>query len=176
VNSKAIGRFLFASATILGLLYVAALAGGFTGLVIPLSEYKPHDYLLKKGDKINPLNSFDFDSGSWEVYLAISPDNFDRLPPSIIRSIALKTSDKTLLKRAQQTWRFTYTGGDMATITNRIYFVRDGALVFVSGIAIDNAAEGLQSGQFGWIEPDEKNAISNVVKDFERVYWPVVIL
>lgn len=162
---------------ILSLLYMAAFEAGFTGLIIPLSKYQSHDRHLAKGDKVYPLKEFDFDSGSWEVYLSINPEeDFANLSPLINKSIGLMTTDKALLKRAQKTWRFTYTGSDAATITSAIYFVRNGELVFESGIQINKALEGLQSQEFGWIEPDEKYAISDIVKDFDRVYWPVVLL
>jgi hypothetical protein len=42
-------------------------------------------------------------------------------------------------------------------------------LVFKSDILLRNGVEGLQSKEFGWIEPVKKNAISKYVKNFKKV-------
>jgi hypothetical protein len=153
-----------------------ALLSGFTGYVFPLSDYPSKTGTFTKGETFSPLKSFDFDSGDWTVYLCLSHDDFPELHPSVTRAIGFKSTDIDLLKKAQESWRFTYSGGDMATVTSEIYFVRDGKLVFKTGIVIDKSIEGLQSQEFGWVEPKAKNAITDFVKQFERVYWPIVFL
>lgn len=173
-------KALFILAIIFGSLYGIAVYAGFTGLVIPLSQFGeqslPSHYSPPKGTKVNPLKSFDFDDGDWAVYVNFDPYDLAGLPSSIPKAIGLKSTDKSLMKHIQRTWRFTYTGSDMATITSAIYFVRNGKLVFDSGIDINAAIEGLQGPEYGWIEPDDKNALSNYVKTFERVYWPIVLI
>jgi len=158
------------------LLYGLALYSGFLTLIIPLSKHQKQNHHLVKGEKINPLNSLNFDSGKWEVYLSISPNDFDDLPPSIIHAAALKTTDQALIKNIQKTWHFTYTGSDIATVTSSIYFVKDGALVFASGIVLSKQTEGLQSEEYGWMVPDDKNALSDFGKHLKPIYWPIVFL
>ena len=166
---------------IVGVLYDIAVYSGFTGLVIPLSMFdkvprQVESLHPRKGTKVNPLKNLDFNEGEWVVYVNFDSYDLAGLPPSIPKVIGLKSTDKSLMKHIQNTWRFTYTGGDMATITSAIYFVRDGNLVYESGIDINPAIEGLQGSQYGWIEPDDRKALSNYVKTFERVYWPIVLI
>ena len=62
-------------------------------------------------------------------------------------------------------------------IISSIVFVKDGKVVFSSGIVLaENGDEGLQSRFFGLIEPQNKGIIWESCGKFKSVYWPVVIL
>ena len=76
----------------------------------------------------------------------------------------------------KQKWIFTYTEGDVATVESGIYFYCDNKLVLESGIVLDKYREGLQSEKFGWIEPIDPFELSNICKQFKRVYWPIVFI
>lgn len=164
--------------TIALIIQSLSLITGYT-LVIPLSDADKieSDYgKLKLNDKTNVLESLDFSKGHWKAYLIIDPSDFNDLNVSIKKVTCLKTEDISLLQKMKQKWRFRYTGGDMATVVSRILIFQDSKLVFESGIVLDNYREGLQSENFGWLEPVELNVLSKCCKQFNRVYWPIIFI
>lgn len=157
------------------MLWLISIITGYT-LVFNIQNYKHISSIVHPGDTIRPLNDFDFTKDDWKAYLYVSRDDFHDLHGSIKKVNCLKTSDKILLEKMKQTWTFIYRGGDLATVTSYINIYKNGFLVFSSGIVIDKNTEGLQSREFGWINPIQNNALSQTCKDFERVYFPIVFL
>jgi len=80
--------------------------------------------VFKRGDVVNPLGRFDFDDGSWDVYLVIGLNDFKDLHPSIKKATCLKTDDIELLRQMKERWFFVYSGGDMATVESSIFFLK----------------------------------------------------
>lgn len=64
----------------------------------------------------------------------------------------------------------------MTTVESSFYVFNDGKLVYRSGIILDEQKVGLQSNEYGWLEPIHKEMITSSLKNFKRVYWPVVFL
>jgi hypothetical protein len=127
---------------------------------------------LQKGDTIKPLEKFDFDKGSWVAYLLLNNDKTN-LSSEMPKGKCFKTTNIAVLKQMQSEWKFSYSGGDVATIESSIIIYNDGKKVFESGIAIDENSQGLQSRQFGWLEG--LNLTKNC-KQFEKIYSPILIL
>lgn len=156
------------------MLWLISIVIGYT-LIFNIQKYKHITGPLKIGDTIRPLDNFDFTKNEWKAYLYISRDDFHDLHSSIKKVNCLKTDDRFLLKKMKQTWTFIYQGGDLATVTSYINIYKNGLLVFSSGIVLGSYTEGLQ-GEYGWVKPIQKNAISKACKNFERVYFPIVFL
>lgn len=153
------------------LLAAALLALGGCGgpCHIPYSTYqKPVVQAHQRGDRISPLKSFDFAQGEWAIYVELSRDDYSELPPGVIHARCLKTTDSKLMQHMAQTWNFTYTGGDMATVGSGIYVVKDGKLLYQSGIVISRDGSGLQSEDYGWLEPVDKAAIPDALRAFQQ--------
>lgn len=158
------------AAALLGLTFVMALSG--CGCPVPRStDPAPTPQAHKRGDRVSPLKAFDFSSGDWTIYVEIARDDYHALPPGVTRARCLKTTDRKLMQRMAQTWTFTYTDGDMATVESGIYVVKDGKLLFDSGIVISREGSGLQSASFGWLEPVDKAAIPESLRQFQRACW-----
>ena len=159
------------------LLYSLSQFTGYSTIVFPISKYKfqPHKS-PQRGQIVNPLSDFDFGNGKWTVYLEISPSDFRNLNPLVTKATCLKTSDIQLLREMKKNWNFRYSGGDVATVNSTIYFVKNGRLVFESGIVIDKNMEGLQGEEYGWLEPIGKKALSKSASRFNRVYLPVIFI
>ncbi len=157
------------------LLYGLSLVSGITTLVIPLSGYKAREHpVIRKGQIVNPMQQLDFGNGEWVAYLVINRADYEDLNPAIRKVSCFKSGDVELFKEMQKKWNCRYTGGDSATVASGIYFLRDGKIEFESGIVIDRDREGLQ-GEYGWLEPVEQRIMSDQLKHFKRVYWPVVV-
>jgi len=157
------------------LFWITSLMTGYV-IVIPLTKYTGKQHELKRGDTINPLAGLDLNKGKWNAYLVISKTDYNKFHNSIKKSSILKTTDIEVLRMLQKEWIFNYTGGDMATVENSFYLFNDGKLVFSSGIILDGLKSGLQSREYGWLEPISKDLIPNSFKNFKRVYWPIVLL
>lgn len=163
----------------LGILVVAVLAIGYfcyNPLVIYASPEHGNNYngIHLKGDTINVFKDFDFDRGDFTAYLLIREDSelSGEMPPGKV----FKTTDTRLLRQMQEKLRFTYTGGDMATVTNELLLLKDGKILFSAGIVLDDQIQGLQSSGFGWIRNTGNERLSRYCSRFRRVYLPVVIL
>lgn len=145
-------------------------------LIIPITKPEPNKaFELQKGNIINPLKSFDFNTGNWVAYLVISRSDFESLPATIRKARCLKIKDIKALKQLQSEWNFVYTGGDMATIESEIYFFNNGKLVLKSGIVLNKESIGLQNRDYGYLEPKDSTLIIESFKEFKKVYLPTLV-
>lgn len=144
--------------------------------VIVRSNYECNHTKYKKGDTIQPLKNLDFDQGDWTAYLSISRSDFQELEKNISKATCLKTRDINLLKKMQKEWIFICQETDLATVESGFYLLRNGKLVFESGIVLESNSEGLQSREFGWVNPLKSKSLTSLCSKFKRVYWPIVIL
>lgn len=161
---------LFASIWALSLITGCAL-------IIPITKPEPNKaFELQKGDIINHLKSFDFNTGNWVAYLVISRSDFESLPATIRKARCLKIKDIKVLKQMQSDWNFVYTGGDMATVESEIYFFNNGKLVLKSGIVLNKETIGLQNRDYGYLEPKDSTLIIKSFKEFKKVYLPIIFL
>src|SRR5574344_219617 len=119
---KMIKKTILVCLSLFVVVWVLNLTTGCT-LIIPVTKAEPNKSIeMKKGDIINPLKSFDFNTGNWAVYLTISRSDFESLPATIRKARCLRTKDMKTLKQMQSEWNFVYTGGDVATVESEIYF------------------------------------------------------
>lgn len=150
----------------------------WSGYTVPLilhedTEIKSQD---KMTDLVSPLAGLDFDHGSWSAFLILDANDFRSASGRFSRN-CLKLTDRETMRRMRDDWQLTRTGGDAATVVSRIVFVQNGAVVFSSGISLDDQGnEGLQSRYFGWAEPRTKGVLMKYCSKFEPVYWPVIVL
>lgn len=159
---------------IISITWALSIVTGYS-LVFWTEKYEPINKGYQIGDTIQPFKDFDFTKDNWKVYLVLSRESYFNLHDSINKVICLKTSDRYLLEKMKTSWKFIYQEADVATVTNSIFLLRNGKIVFSSGIIIDKNTEGLQSREFGWIKPIESNALSESCKQFKRVYFPIII-
>ena len=142
--------------------------------VVRVSHYRPTPRELRKGDIVAPFQDFDFRQGQWKAVLTIDVNDYGKIDGKIPEARCLETSDRNVLQEMQKTWRFVVEGGDLATVTSAILIFRDGKLVFESGIVLESGNEGLQSPEFGWVIPTQKNVMLESCSQFKAVRSPVV--
>ena len=164
------------------ILYVIVFFKGY-----PIIIYNESNYDKSKGcalmlksmnqyDIINPISHIDFDNGNWCIYLVMESSDIRDLPPNIKKSICLVLTDQDVIRNIKQYWRFTCTGGDMATVDSYVFFVKDGTVQFKSGIVINEFNPGLQDLNYGWITPIDKTEFLKLLSNFKRKIFPVVIM
>lgn len=165
------------------LLLLIAVFMSLTGynLAIPLSQIN-NDKLntvlpkVKPGESLQLFSNCDFSKGDWTAYIVIAPEDFDELNPNVGKRVCWKTNDKSLLRQMKKDWVFKYReNDDMATVNSSFYLVRDGLVVFESGIVLDKNNQGLQNSNYGWMQPVDGAAFVNICAGFKKVYWPVVL-
>jgi hypothetical protein len=141
---------------ILGALTIAMqLLVGFP-LVIVSSEVSVTPTVsdtLKKDDVIEPIKNIDISSGNKLI----------------------KIDEADILKEFQNQFRFSYSGGDMATMESTIFFFNNGNLIFKSKLLIGKERVGLQN-QFGWIEAIEPSKLIEIIGKSKPVYSPIVFI
>lgn len=130
----------------------------------------------KKGDTIKVLDRLNFNEGHWVAYLVINKEDSKDIDNRIPTGKILKTESLTLLKEMKRNWMFKYTGGDLATVQSQIRFYKDDEFVFVSNIVLDRTFEALQNTSFGCVYPIEEGIMVKYYMQFERVFYPFVIL
>lgn len=126
-----------------------------------------------KGQSINPLKDFDFNSGKWSAYLLMSNEDYKFIKGNLIGS-KLVTNDISILNRLKNECEFTYTDGDIATVTSSFVLYKDGYKVFETGIVLEKSVQGLQNQDYGWITT--KHNLINVFNRFDKIKNPLLIL
>lgn len=145
-------------------------------ILINTSSYKNKDAIYSIGDTIKPFSDFNFDSGEYVAYLVIDETDFVDLHEEITHKKHLKTQDVSVLKEMQKEWVFIYRERDLATVTSSLYILKEGKLIFSSGIVLDKDKQGLQSQEFGWIESVKLGKIVEVCKKFKPVKRPIIVI
>ncbi len=169
-------NFKKALITFLGLIVILFGFTFITGysLIIDLNSKANVHQIKCSNNSINPFEKFDFDSGDkWEVHLVFDLHDIKELPKDIPKVNYLMTSDISVLNSMKNNWNFKCSNGDMATVTSKILLKKNDLVVFEAGIAMNDAFQGLQSKDFGWVQ---SKAILYDVKKFNRTYMPIIFI
>ena len=167
-------RVLFITAFIIVVISISIYILGYP-LVFDFSNSLPaNNVVYQKGEMVSPLKNFTFEKGNWTAYIIISNDDESNLSEKMPQGKIFKTTDKILLREMQNEWKFTFTGGDIATVTSYITIYQNENKVFESGIILDKSSQGLQSRQFGYLADTDK--LLKSCSKFKKVYFPLVIL
>ena len=126
-----------------------------------------------KGQSINPLSDFDFNSGKWSAYLLVSNEDYKFIKGNLSGN-KLFTNDISVLNLLKKECEFTYTDGDLATVTSSFILYKNGIKVFDTGIVIEKSIQGFQNQNYGWIT--SKHDLKNIFNRFNKIKSPFVIL
>ncbi|SUC11669.1 hypothetical protein [Prevotella pallens] len=126
-----------------------------------------------KGQSINPLNNFNFNSGKWEAYLLLSNDDYELIKGDLC-SNKLFTDDISILNILKKRCKFIYTGGDLSTVTSSFILYKNGTRVFETGVVIEKSLQGFQNQNYGWIT--SKYNLINIFNRFDKLRSPFTIL
>jgi len=171
-------------------LLIALLIIGLTGwLVSFLTGYTQVIYLsgmsdkgkdqlfqAKAGDTLKVFKNLNFADGKWKAYLILDRNESKSFTSGFNRANCYVTGDINVLNGMKRHWNVIISGGDMTTVSNRLILTRNGKIKFMTGIVLDYLQQGLQSEEYGWAVPIEKEILLKYCEKFERVVSPVLIL
>jgi hypothetical protein len=171
-------RIIIVLVVLLGAWSVASLVSGYT-LPLVFDRWNEAGVTIvepKVGASVAPLAAFDLDDGDWSAYIVLDQYDFGELKGQLPRN-CLKMNDREELKRLQRGLTGTYTGGDMATVTSSLVFVRNGRIAFATGLVLRGKdLVGLQSPKWGFLEPEREDVRIGFASRFSPIYWPVLVL
>lgn len=130
---------------------------------------------MKKGAILDVLQGLNMDEGGWSAYLLVSKEDLDKLPKGVPKRRVLRITDPRTLRSMKVSWRMRVAGAGNAPLTSSIVITENGKVRWESGIDL-GSKEGLQSKAFGRIEPVQPGILRQLLKHFEPVYSPLVIL
>ena len=126
--------------------------------------------LLQRSDTLKLFEHFDFSEGNWKACV------FFRERYDVIKSIPkgkyLEIKDMQLIRKFQDL-SFEFMQGDVCILENELIIYKDDKIVFRCAVALDNAEEGFQSHQFGWIKSLNKQ-LTQLINEFKRPIIPIV--
>jgi hypothetical protein len=173
VAAVAVTAVIFTAAAV---WIASAITGSSLCLVVQEGSAAAPQRQLTKGDVVAPLQDLDLTSGDWSAYILLDPADFRELKGKLPRN-CLKLTDRQEIKRLQRDLKARYMGADVATVTSRLIFLRDGKLVFDSGIVLDGQGlKGIQTRSWGWLSFEGAPVASDFSNRFRPVYWPIVLL
>ncbi|RYU94741.1 hypothetical protein [Emticicia agri] len=147
--------------------------------IVILTEkgYDPIDTKpMYKGDSLNIIKGFDFETGNWKMYLVIAKSDMSSLSIDMPDGNVFETTDKELLKEMQRNFYLSYEKSDVSTVESELILIREDKFVLRANIQIDNNLQGIQHQSFGWLKAIRKNQLSMYFRKFNRVYVPVIFL
>jgi len=173
-KNKMLKKIIISVSCIILLFYIGGIIIGHT-IVLNISDSKDRTDGFSNDSIVNPFEQLDFKSGDWEMYIVLSREDRKKTPFETPRTNCYKSKDDRLFIAIKNNWRFKKAQGDMSTVESNMYLLKDGVLVFESGILLGKNIEGLQSSNYGWIEARNK-CLSDTFKYFDRVYSPIIII
>jgi hypothetical protein len=114
------------------------------------------------GEAVYPFAYINPRQKGWKVVIEISGDDLNDLSMKV-PGRKLSTTKPNVLKQISG-WKFTYGGGDLATVTSTILVYRNGTLVDQQGIVLDKKIVGLQSIKYGWISPASQDQVYKTIR------------
>jgi hypothetical protein len=122
---------------------------------------------LIKGDSVNIFDKYDFNVDNYSLYVVCSSSE------KLKFSKVLFTDEKAVLNKMKEAFKFTYTGGDIATCESYLYLKKDNEIVFKTGIVLEGVI-GIQSEKYGWLEFKDDEKLKEVFKQLEPIYLPII--
>lgn len=131
---------------------------------------------IDSGTVVNPIIDLcGGDVRNVSVYILIDIGTCPELDGRVPCSRVLHTSDTTILRYCLENWNFVFEARDASEAPHRIVVYCNDSVVMNGAIAL-GTTEGIQSRQYGYVEPIKHGALIDAISRFERVWWPVVIL
>ena len=128
-------------------------------------------------NKTYPFAELSFEEGRWDAYLIFGLYDYDGTLDDVKRKggRVLRMKDPAVLtdlKKLKFKWH-----GELGTPPDTVLLIRkNGKIMFSAYILLERGDVGLQSSQFGFIKPEDRQAFLGIFYQFKRVYSPLVIL
>lgn len=122
-----------------------------------------------RGDTIKPFQDLDLKGEKIELFVVFN-DPLNTEFPKILYTDKIDQIEKLNIGGEA-----VVTGGDMATLENRIILKKDGQLIrSFSFVISENKPSGLQSQSYGWMEFTSADNFKSVIGKLEKVHRPYV--
>lgn len=124
----------------------------------------------------NPIENFDFSTGTHKAYLLFSKKDIAELPKEMNHGKIFECKENNTLKDLQKVFFFYKLKGDMATCDSEIFIYNDNKLIFHSDFVFTDSIIGIQNSVVGWAEPVHNAELKKILLKFKEVTVPIVIL
>lgn len=146
---------------------------GYPVVLSTTSSVQQQALNYNKGERLNPLSGFDFNSDEWVAYLLVSNEDYNTVKRDLIGS-KLVTKNIAVLNFLKKECEFIYTDGDIATVTSSFVLYKNGIKVFETGVVVEGSIHGFQSQHYGWITT--KHNLISTFNRFDKIKYPLVVL
>lgn len=150
-------------------LVVLTLWGSTQALVIAGNEHNDH---LKLSDGELVL----VDTGCYTVAIVIDPFDIYELPIDLDKKPCFIQKSIPVSPEMIKALTFYEKGGDMATVSSKIYLKNGKSVIFKGGLILSDALVGIQHERFGWLEAKYPVDFIDFVKSLRSCSSPILIL
>jgi hypothetical protein len=124
----------------------------------------------------NPIDTIDFTKGKNKVILYTNWEDVSFLPKNIKKRTLLECKDSKTIEQIKKHFEFEKISKDYVETTtsdSKIYFLKNGKVVFQSGIIVENNIS-LFFENTGWTFSTNYNDLITFFSEFKPVYLPII--
>lgn len=165
------------------IIYISILLSVFAGvfllygypLLIDKDQEEVFNVDIENQHRFNPLKNIDFSTGENLVYLYISEEDIEELPPGMGKHKLFECKENSVLSELRNNFWFIKSNGDMATCNSKLFVYKNNHLVLHTDFVLSNNVVGIQNSKAGWADAAEKAELKRIFLKFKPTYWPIII-
>ncbi len=146
----------------------------------PVIIHKPYPEHVFSNDKFyNPVDTIDFSQGKNRIIIYTNFGDINFLPSGMRRWTLLECKDNITIEDVKNNFVFERVSDDLCETTDydsRIFFIKDGELIFTDKFMVDGRIVSLYLKNTAWTKAVNDEELIESFSKFKPIYLPIIKL